>query len=380
MIAALRFLCGALLGYASAANSFANAGVFSGNGQTLELTTQQQVQMVSEHITIAPGRGPNLFDGGTAGADRVDFRCLFTLKNLSGETVTIQVGFPLDAEDSLHNATTTRTTAELIAAYRFIAQDDIRGIYNVTYQPGDRQKRLRHLFLWDMTFAPNEERTLRIDYTMPISMGAVEAVKTPRNEPYTKSWYADLQGALVEEFGYVTITGASWAGTIDRAEFTVKAASFEDYLAHRPIVETNDPAKKARALKQIPIEHPTLFRLYSPDGWQTDSHGTHRLVHTDYVPTENLRFRYYLFFFPRTVSELENLLPQLKRSPWSTEDYTDLRDILSEYNGEKTSNPRIADFLENQLWHGRPTLNPVPATVIGRLTQLIAVAGPASAP
>ncbi len=98
------------------------------------------------------------------------------------------------------------------------------------------------------------------------------------------------------------------------------------------------------------------------------------------MPTENLRFRYYLFFFPRTVSELENLLPQLKRSPWSTEDYTDLRDILSEYNGEKTSNPRIADFLENQLWHGRPTLNPVPATVIGRLTQLIAVAGPASAP
>jgi hypothetical protein len=98
----------------SIAEGRANAGVFSGNGQTIELTTQQQVRMVSEEITITPGRGPNLFNGGTAGADRVDFRCLFILKNLTRETVTTQVGFPLDAEDSLHNPTVSRTTGELI--------------------------------------------------------------------------------------------------------------------------------------------------------------------------------------------------------------------------------------------------------------------------
>ncbi len=358
------------------ADCFANAGVFSGNGQTLELTSEQQVQMVSEEITITPGRGPNLFDGGTAGADRVDFRCLFTLKNLTAETVTAQVGFPLDAEDSLHNSTAPRTTSELIAAYRFIAQDE-QGVHNVTYTPGDRHKKLRHLFLWTMTFTPGEEKKLRIDYTMPISMGLVEVVKASRSTPYAKTWYSELEGALVEEFGYVTITGASWAGTIKKAEFTVDAGRFDDYLTHRPLVETNDPVTKARALRKIPVEHPTLFRLYSPEGWQTDSQGNHRLVHTDYVPAENLRFRYYLLLFPRTVAELEKTLPRLKKSPWSSEDYVDLRDILREYNGDKTGNPRLSEFLENQLWHGRPTQNPVPTSVIDHLTKLIGTVTPA---
>ncbi len=365
-----RILFSALLSCALVTDCFANAGVFSGNGQTLELATQQQVQMVSEMITITPGRGPNLFNGGTAGADRVDFSCLFTLRNLTAETVTARVGFPLDAEDSVHNSTAPRTTIELIAAYRFIAQDE-QGIYNVTYTPGDRHKKLRHLFLWDMNFAPGEEKTLRIDYTMPISMGLVDAVKTSRSKPYTKTWYSELEGALVEEFGYVTITGASWAGTIEKAEFIVEAGRFDDYLAHRPLVETNDPAEKARTLSRIPIEHPTVLRLYSPEGWQTDTDGNHRLVHADYVPTENLRFRYYLLLFPRTVAELEKVLPRLNRSPWSGEDYTDLRDIFREYNGEKTGNPRLSEFLENQLWHGRPVQNPVPTAVIEHLSRLI---------
>jgi len=378
MLASLRWICGALLGCALLPlNGFANAGVFSGNGQTLELTTEHQVQMVSEEITLTPGRGPNLFNGGSAGADRVDFRCRFTLKNLTAETVTVPVGFSLDAEDSRHNSMSSQTTSELIAAYRFIAQDE-QGVHNVTYARGDRDKKLRHLFLWSMTFAPGEEKSLRIDYTMPMSMGLVEAVKTPRTQPYAKMWYENLQGALVEEFGYVTVTGASWAGTIQRAEFTVEARRFDDYITHRPLVETNDPVERARATRKIPIEHPTVFRLYSPEGWQTDAHGNHRLVHTDYVPSENLRFRYYLFLFPRTVAELEKILPQLKKSPWSNEDYADLRDIFREYNGEKTGNPRLAEFLENQLWHGRPTQNPVPATVIDHLSTFIDTVPPQS--
>jgi hypothetical protein len=351
--------------------AFANAGVFFGNGQTLELATQQQVQMVSESITISPGRGPRLFDGGAAGADRVSFRCQFVLKNLTGEAVTIQVGFPLDAENERIPSTTAQPASELIANYRFIAQDE-QGVYNVTYAPGDRLKKLRHLFLWEMTFAPGETKNLRVDYTMPISFGLVEAVKDTRAAPYAKPWFSELQGALVEEFGYVTVTGAGWAGVIERAEFVVEAAAFEDYIAHRPFIETNDATAKARALARLPAEHPTFLRVYSPDGWQTDARGDHRLVNTDYVPAENLRFRYFLYFFPRTIAELETLLANLKPAPWSAEDYADLRDVYREYNGEKTENPRLADFLNNQLWHGTPPQKPVPASVIDHLSTLAA--------
>jgi hypothetical protein len=125
-------------------------------------------------------------------------------------------------------------------------------------------------------------------------------------------------------------------------------------------------------LAQIPVERPTLFRHYSPEGWQTDETGDHNLIYTDYVPTENLRFRYHLFFFPRTVAELEKFLPLIKPGArLSTEDLTDLRDILREFNGEQTDNPRLADFLGNQVWHGKPVQNPVPAAVIEHLRELI---------
>ncbi len=71
------------------------------------------------------------------------------------------------------------------------------------------------------------------------------------------------------------------------------------------------------------------------------------------------------------------MLPRLKRDPWSREDHTDFRDILREYNGEKTGNPRLAGFLENQIWHGQPVQNPVPAPVIEHLNRLIDPVTPA---
>jgi len=71
---------------------FANAGYFGGSGHTIELSHSDQIQMVSEEVTITP------LPGFQSELDQVEYRCRFVLKNLSPTATTIQVGFPLDGE------------------------------------------------------------------------------------------------------------------------------------------------------------------------------------------------------------------------------------------------------------------------------------------
>ena len=123
-----------LLGLSNSAN--ANVGVFTGYGHTIELASTEEIQMLSEEITIIPGRGRFLFDGGIPGMDRVEYACIFVLKNLKGEKVSIQAGFPLNAEFLSHGSGKDRKVGELVARYNFISQ--IEGHqYTVRYVPAE---------------------------------------------------------------------------------------------------------------------------------------------------------------------------------------------------------------------------------------------------
>ncbi len=50
-------------------SAHANVSVFTGYGHTIDLTESDDVQMMSEDITIIPGRGRFLFHSGVAGMD-----------------------------------------------------------------------------------------------------------------------------------------------------------------------------------------------------------------------------------------------------------------------------------------------------------------------
>jgi hypothetical protein len=349
--------------------ALANAGVFTGDGHTLSLSGDERVQMVREAIVITPGRGPALFDGGVAGMDRVEYDCRFTFKNLTDKPVEIHTGFPLNADTFNYPSGEPRLTSDLVADYRFIAQEEGR-IYNVTYQPGDRKKKLRDIFTWTMPFAPNEEKVLRVTYTMPISMGIASTAKKTVSAPSDKQWYEFFSTALEESFGYVTETGRGWAGVIERAEFTVRAGPFEAYLFPRPFIERTDSREaKAQVAKGLPTQ-PTPYRHLWPDDWQPGKSGDFTLAWENTEPPHNLRFRYFLLFFPRDNEDLTRLITALEkeqRRPLAAEDLTDMRDILLEYNGTPTGNPRIKAFVKNQLWHGQKIQNPVPSLVIEAL-------------
>ena len=78
--------------FAFASTVQGNAGFFSGSGHTITLTKTEQIQLVSEEVTLTPNYG------FTIEGDSVDCRCQFVLKNLTNKAVKIQVGFPLDSQ------------------------------------------------------------------------------------------------------------------------------------------------------------------------------------------------------------------------------------------------------------------------------------------
>src|ERR1700746_583606 len=78
--------------------SFADAGVFTGNGQNLHQITSKTIQLGSIDVTIVLGRGPFLFDGTVPGMDRAEYRCEFVLRSLSDKDEKVEVGFPVDSQ------------------------------------------------------------------------------------------------------------------------------------------------------------------------------------------------------------------------------------------------------------------------------------------
>jgi len=349
---------------------FANAGIFAGLGQSIELTKTEQIQMVSEDITIIPGRGKSLFKGDLSGMDIVDYLCKFKLKNITNTTVNVQIGFPLNADSLKWRNKENTKTSEMVAEYKFIAQEEGH-IYNVRYVPGDIRKKLKHLFLWDMKFLPNEEKELLISYSMHISCAAAIPFKTYMS--YEKEWYGKLECCLLEWFGYVTETAKSWAGPVGKANFKVYIKGFDEYINRRPLYEDLTLDEFIRQdRRNFPVYNPLIFRMTEPTKWQTDKQGFLTLTYKDYKADENLMFYYYILPFPRNIADVERLMKNLTKSYnlkikdiiFTKADYEDLRDIFLEFNGKKTGNKRIQKFVENQKWYGQEKQMLIPAEVI----------------
>ncbi len=347
----------------SAHSVSANVGIFTGFGHSVALSSTEKVQMVSEEVTIIPGRGRFLFRGGVQGMDRVEYHCLFVLKNLQKSKVNIQVGFPLNSQFLRPSDNKEKQTRELVTQYNFIAQTDEKQ-YSVRYVPGDNKKKLQNLFLWDMSFAPLESKTLQVSYSMPISMTLASSAHDWQKSKYTKDWYRRLESCRLEFFGYVTETGKSWAGNIEKATFKVYIEGFEDYITNRPLFEGVTNKGLAKAKKKYPVWEPTILRIVEPDGWQSGEKGFLIRTFENYQAESNIMFYYYLLSLPKTKNDAKDLISHLTKGDFSNEDIQDLSDILREFNGEKTNNTRIEAFLKNQKWYEKEKVEKIPAEII----------------
>ena len=221
--------------------AFADAGVFTGNGQDLHQTTSKTVQLVSIDVTIVLGRGPFLFDGTVPGMDRAEYRCTFVLRNLSDKDEDVGIGFPVDSQFAKGTEPDSpKESQDWVLEYGFIARDEAT-TYHVGFVrrkpdggPGD----FGSVFVWKMHFPARESRTLIVQYQIPMSMGLVPLQKQESD--------GSAPGVFGQEFlvigqldmaGYVTSTGSSWAGNVETAKFTLITEPFERYFGHRGVTE-----------------------------------------------------------------------------------------------------------------------------------------------
>lgn len=134
-------------------SSFADAGVFTGNGQDLHQITSKTVQLVSIDVTMVLGRGPFLFDGTVPGMDRAEYRCEFVLRNLTVKDEDVEVGFPIDSQFAKGPEQEPSEHAEdWVLEYNFIARDE-KTTYNIGFvrrkaQAGDGE--FGSIFTWHM--------------------------------------------------------------------------------------------------------------------------------------------------------------------------------------------------------------------------------------
>jgi hypothetical protein len=362
----------ALLVVLFAANAKANTGYFTGSGHTITLSKSEQIQLVSEDVTIRPNCG------WTPQMDSVDYCCQFTLKNLTTKPVKIQVGFPLNSQFVQEPKNLPSATA-LVLNYHFIARDE-KTTYHTRFVANDSEKKFSRLFLWDMEFKPAETKVLFVTYQLGMSFGEVSTrnaqpdgdrlvpVMPGAVMPYhAKKWHAALEVSWVEHFSYVTETGKSWAGPIEHAVFRVQTEDLEKCLAKRDLMDQAPPQRpKDWAFGySFPMKAGAIYEESLPKGWKRmkvswrteiawyrDSESDGKVwEYRDYQSGEPLVFVYYVVAIPRAARDCDSWVRRVLGNDPNKADLSELREIVAAFYGIAPQSTSATRFAEQQVWY-----------------------------
>jgi hypothetical protein len=348
----------------SSTSALADAGVFTGNGQNLRQITSKSIRLKSINVDIALGRGPFLFDGTVAGMDEVRYDCKFVLQNLTNSGEEVEVGFPVDSEFAHNTAVqpTRESMQDWVLNYGFIALDE-KNTYPVELvhrKPAKGANDFGTIFVWKMNFGPGETRILRVSYHMPISMGLVSTERDERSaKPAPSESFSQefLTLALMEFAGYVTSTGSSWSGNVEKAVFTVYLDRFERYLDLRGITEENSASKNSddsQGMTSFPVRKPWWFRQVSPSGWIRVEGGI-QWQFRNYKPQDPITVAYYMTQLPKSAAEVrpfvERFLKGLGQNESAQVELRNLREFILASYGKEPDDPRIRAFASEQKWY-----------------------------
>ncbi|MBN1589877.1 MAG: hypothetical protein JW888_10215, partial [Pirellulales bacterium] len=398
---------------------FGNSGIFGGSGQRLQLIKSADVQMVSEDVTITPVCGANVV------THTVCFRCTFVLKNRSAKPVKIQVGFPLDRERAYKSSSQPfADDADKILSYHFIARD-AKNTYHVRYVAKDPQGKFSHLFLWDMEFAPAETKTLHVGYILPMTINTTSTRKTAGtlndmfSTKYERPWHWRIEQCLAVLFYYVTETGQSWVGPIEKATFCVRNEDFEYFVLTLPAFSGGGPGDVPRD-EEVAEEDSasadagqeddggdsdkrffgTFYREISPDGWKSvyiskTPHGGARRNREpnsimwefkDYKADAPLIVAYYLIEFPEKTSDCVPWVRSILGKKPTKVDVLELRETVGAFYGIIPQTASVRRFVEQQIWYHpqkklrESDLGKSRRAVLTRLKQIADRAASASSP
>ena len=348
----------------------ADVGVFTGNGQNLRQVTTKTIHLASIDVVIVLGRGRFLFDGGVPGMDSVDFECKFVLQSTTGKKEEVQIGFPIDSQFAGPPYDREKQDpAGWVLNYGFIARDE-NTTYHVDFvRPEGKAKgrnlESRALFVWKMNFAANETKTLNVRYRIPMSMTLHNTRKDGRDVPEDDADKSSnplrrIEECFLEASGYMTETGSSWAGNVEKATFTLITKPFERYLDRRGLIEQSvgdmPPEEAARFQKQFPVQHPWWFRQISPEGWKETEEGI-RWEYHDFKPKDPISVRYYETQIPRLAQEVDPYVEGLRKAVQESRhgglaaEMEIEKQILLATFGKEPVDRAARDFVKDQVWY-----------------------------
>jgi len=388
---------------------FGNVGVFRGGGQTPVLEKSSEIQMVEERVEMRPRRGNYPVDTSCRNLDKMDFRCRFLLRNISDKKVVVQVGFPLDTQNSFQdNNGKTIDPKRIIREYDFSVRAKDRD-FPVRFVPWDKNRKFSKIFLWEMTFEPKEEQELLVTYTMEGYFGMASTSRghwAEKGLAYRCRYLEYLCVGVGQIQFYVTETGSSWAGEIEKAVFRYYPYEFEKYLAKRGAWEETAAGRREREshLRKQPLRPGDFIRCFVPSMpmvrvWEPSVEewrpGAGKKRHDRYVELvrrpfrpkkdDDIRIGYVFPVIPMNVEQFERFcdilkltleaetkqrehakweLPEKYENFWKKlniavygpEVRKNVADALLEFYGIPRHNPEIADFLADQFWY--PVKNP----------------------
>jgi hypothetical protein len=210
-----------------------------------------------------------------------------------------------------------------------------------------------------MNFEAKQTRTLTVTYHIPISFGLTSTEKNPED---MGSWSDDFAPeqfdlAMMERIGYITSTGSSWAGNVEKATFTVITDPFENYLKERGVFEgsSEDQAASSKdSPNPFPARHPWWYRKVDTAGGKPIKGGL-QWSYTDYKPADPIIVSYYFTNFPQRPEEadayLDQFLAELRPPQQRDAMLTRLRDILFATYGKAPADPKTLAFVKQQSWY-----------------------------
>jgi hypothetical protein len=192
---------------------------------------------------------------------------------------------------------------------------------------------------------------------------------------------------LLEEAGYITSTGSSWAGNVESATFTLLTVPFERYLNYRGVTEEapseTGSIKDAQRESPFPVKHPWWFRQITPGGWKEVNGGV-QWSYKDYKPKDSIAVKYYMTQFPKLSGDVDvfvdSFLKRLAKSDSSVAELTKARDVLLATYGKEPEDRSTKTFVEGQLWYAprnnfsMASLSETQKAVIDKLDARIALA------
>ena len=277
-------------------NSFANTGVFYGSGNQVIPIKNDKIQLVRENVDIKLSIDKNSGRFGVPFIPWANVTAKFYLKNTTNDTASLQMGFPFldlqgfgDEKYVLENL-----NFKVVSGGKEIKTEIKEGIIEKEFDPSGLFKKV---FTWQDEFSSTESKEVVVSYRMLMGVASANSVFRNFDEQGRKfSDIDDLFPALSYNFGYITKTAYTWAGTIEEAVFQFDCTAFYKELDHQNFMaELGDKAPE--------FSRPTFWESIHPDSAKKND-GIYQWIFKGSVPEEGLSVSFMVLFLPSIPTEL----------------------------------------------------------------------------